>query len=237
MARVTLEEPGCRGCSLCVETCPVQVFALADGAEVPTVAAQESCIGCLSCAYDCPSQCIEVAEILSLRPFHRIEQHARLVRRFLQRQTAAEALTEADVEEAWHDVAARLGALSATVTETLGSGYRAVARRAGTMAAAHLPEMYEEAGLDGVLTGMQRQLGSAFAFDFTLDDGRAALRLDPCGLCRVVEERGEALGEAVLCQLFHEYWAGLLSAFLGARYRCQVAVSGSTCNMDLFPVD
>jgi len=235
MATVKIEERGCRGCTLCVDLCPVEVFEVKESEPVASVVHEDRCIGCLSCHYACPSQCIEVGDFLELRPFHRIEGHEALIRRFLQAQPLADTLSEADLEEAASDVAARLLALSETVVETIGKGYRAVGRRAGAVAAEHMPEMYEEAGLESVLAAMQKRFAHAFTFDFALDGARATLTFQPCGLCSVVEGAGEKVGEAVLCHLFHDYWAGLLSAFVGGRYTCVVPVAGSVCKMELTP--
>ena len=38
-----------------------------------------------------------------------------------------------------------------------------------------------------------------------------------------------------LCQLFREYWAGLLTGFLGKSYSCDVRTIGSSCQMKLKP--
>ncbi len=235
MATVKIEERGCRGCTLCVDLCPVKVFEFKEAPQQASVVHQDRCIGCLSCHYACPSQCIEVDDFLRLRPFHRIEGHAALIRRFLQTQPLADTLTEADLEEAASDVAARLLALSETVVETIGKGYRAVGRRAGAVAAEHMPEMYEEAGLAPVLAAMQKRFAHAFTFDYKIEGAHASLTFHPCGLCAVVEGAGGKVGEAVLCQLFHDYWAGLLSAFVGGRYKCEVPVAGQVCNMELLP--
>lgn len=235
MPAVKIEDRGCRGCTLCVDTCPVDVFELAEKDGVAVVAHADRCIGCLSCAYVCPSACIGVDDVVRLRPFHRIEGHAALMRGFLGEPPLSETLRPEDVDEAWKDVVARLHALSETVVDTIGKGHRAVGRRAGAMAAAHLPEMYEEPDLPRVLGAMRERFSGAFDFDFTTSGGNASLTFHPCGLCRVVGSLGEKPGEAVLCQLFHEYWAGLVSAFLGGRYRCDVPVAGEVCTMELAP--
>ncbi|MCG3191755.1 MAG: hypothetical protein DIJKHBIC_00983 [Thermoanaerobaculia bacterium] len=234
MPAVRIIDRGCRGCELCVDFCPVKVFERTSD-ERAAVKRQEDCIGCLSCVYLCPSRCIEVEGVPVLRPFHRIEEHAALIERFLQEKSGTSTLTPADWEEARKDLAARLLALSATVVETIGRGSKAMGRRAGALAATHLPEMYEEAGLDRVLASMKHRFRGAFEFDYSLSGERADLHFHPCGLCQVVEEAGEKVGEAVLCQLFHEYWAGLLTAFVGSQYRCEVPVAGRECRMELKP--
>jgi len=131
MPTVSIIDHGCRGCTMCVDICPVDVFDYDEAQELARVSRDKDCIGCLSCGYVCPSQCVEVSDYEELRPFHRIEGHAQLVERFLQQKTVAATLTEADIEEARLDVAARLLALSKTVVETIGRGHRAVGRRSG----------------------------------------------------------------------------------------------------------
>lgn len=235
MATIKIAESGCRGCTLCVEVCPVDVFEFDDIEKLAVVAHQDDCIGCLSCTFECPSGCIGISGVEVLRPFHHIESHAALLERFLQVKATAVALGGEDWDEARLDVAARLQALGSTVVETIGRGNRAVGRRAGALAAHHMPEMYELQELDGVLAAMRRRFRVAFEFDYALKDGHATLDFHPCGLCRVVEGAGEKVGEAVLCHLFHEFWAGLLTAFVGTQYRYEVPLAGKTCRMELYP--
>jgi len=235
MPIVTLSERGCRGCTLCVDICPVKVFDHDAARNLAVVARQQDCIGCLSCYYACPSQCVTVSDIEVLRPFHRIESHVALIERFLQEKAASRTLTADDVAEASRDVAARLHALADAIVETMGRGHKPVGRRAGAVAAAHLPEVYEATGLDGVLAGVRRQMGQAFPFDYQQSGSEVAVTFDPCGLCQVVRDAGQSVGQAVLCEVFHEYWAGLLSAYVGAQYKVEMATVGDVCEMKLQP--
>jgi NAD-dependent dihydropyrimidine dehydrogenase PreA subunit len=235
MAKIAVAEKGCRGCTLCGEICPVKLFEFHEGQDYPAVVRQEDCIGCLSCFYICPSRCIEVSDVETLRPFHRIEGHAALVEKFLQEKLAVRSLAPADLDEAYKDVSARLVALSGTIVELLGTGYKAVGRQSGTLAAAHLPEVYDEKGLEHVLSGMQRLFRGAFAFDYSVAGEKVELTFHPCGLCQIVEGEGWKVGDAVLCSVFHEFWVGLLSAFAGKPYRYQVPAAGASCKMELQP--
>ena len=236
MATVKIIDRGCRGCEMCVDICPVDVFERDEAQEIAVVKREQDCIGCLSCRYICPSQCIDVEDIEELRPFHRIEQHKQLLEKFLQQRAVSDALTADDIEEARLDVAARLMALASTIVETMGRGHRPVGRRAGAVAATHLPEVYDETGLEGVLQGMQRLFGEAFKFDYSLSDDNIDLVFKPCGLCRVVRDAGETVGEAVLCEVFHEYWAGLLTTYLGRTYKYDIPRAGDECEMRLYPL-
>jgi hypothetical protein len=216
-----------------VDICPVDVFETEQ--EKAVVKRENDCIGCFSCYYACPSQCIEIGDVEMLRPFHRIDSHTALVERFLQEEPATVALSLEDLEEASRDVAARLTALADTVVETMGRGHRPVGRRAGAVAATHLPEVYEEKGLENVLNGLRRRFKNAFDFDFEINDKRIDLTFHPCGLCKVVEDAGQTVGDALLCELFHEYWAGLISAYLGTVYKFEIPQTGQICKMGLFP--
>jgi len=51
MPTVTIEETGCRGCTLCVDTCPVDVFTLNEEKNIAEESHGNDCIGCLSCYY------------------------------------------------------------------------------------------------------------------------------------------------------------------------------------------
>jgi NAD-dependent dihydropyrimidine dehydrogenase PreA subunit len=235
VATISLVERGCRGCTLCVDICPVQVFDYDAGDDRAVVSRPQDCVGCLSCEYACPSRCITVSDVEELRPFHRIEGHAALIERFLQARTATHTLTPEDVTEAYRDVAARLHALGAAVVETMGRGIKPIGRRAGVVAATHMPEMYEEKGLDKIVSGMRREFRNSFEFTHRIEGDTVEMRLTPCALCRIVTEAGEKVGDAVLCELFHEYWAGLFTTYTGTTYRCEVPKAGDVCELRLQP--
>lgn len=235
MPNVVLTETGCRDCSLCVDICPTRVFDRDEGRAKALVAREADCIGCTSCQYLCPSRCIEVSDVAKQRPFFRIEENTNLVQRLLQKQPVASALTEADLKEALVDVSFRLLALSESVTETMGRGQKAVGRKAGALAAAHLPEMYEGATIDDVLVGMQHRFAGAFDFEPTVGAGGSeiVMRFPSCGMRRVVTQAGGKVGEHVLCLLFHEYWAGLVGAFTRKNFAIDMTETGASCTMKL----
>ena len=66
MVRVTINEPICKGCGLCVRACPKKVLALsktklnAKGYHPAEVVDQEACIGCASCGRTCPDVAITI---------------------------------------------------------------------------------------------------------------------------------------------------------------------------------
>ena len=236
MAELSIIDRGCRGCTLCVDICPVDVFDFDQERQLATVARQQDCIGCLSCAYVCPSGCVEVTDVEHLRPFHRIEGHVGLVERFLQTPSAAAALGADDLAEAHADVAARLQALADAVQETMGRGHKAVGRRAGAVAATHMPETYEEKSPDGIVQGLEREFGAAFELAGQVEGAEIKLRFSPSAACGMAAGGGAPVAAAVLCEIFHEYLAGMVSEYVGVPHRFELDDRGATCEMTLRPV-
>jgi NAD-dependent dihydropyrimidine dehydrogenase PreA subunit len=235
MATIVIEEKGCRDCSLCVDICPTKVLERDEPAALARVVRVDDCIGCTSCECICPSRCITVSDIAVQKPFFRIEQNSAIVEHLLQKAPARKQLTEAELRAALIDIGFRLRALSDSVTETMGRGQRAVGRKAGALAAEHLPEMYEGASVREVLAKMQKRFEGSFDFEPKVQaDGAEITMVFPhCGMHLVVEQAGGKVGDHVLCQLFHEYWAGLLGAFLGKSYSIEMPEVGARCTMKL----
>lgn len=233
MPTINIDESGCRACTLCVEVCPVDVLAMDDAGELALVKTEDDCIGCTSCEFICPSRCIEVGDTPRQRPFYRIEQNTALVQRMLQRKPMAAELVEEDYGEALRDVTVRLHALSDAATQTMGRAHKAAGRKAGSLAAVHLPELYEGRTVDEVLDRVRHRFAGCFEFDSAVSGEGAEIDLNfgHCALAKVVEAQGEEVGKARLCTLFHEYWAGLMGMFTQKRYAVQS--DGETCSFKL----
>jgi NAD-dependent dihydropyrimidine dehydrogenase PreA subunit len=231
MPTVHIEEAGCRDCGLCVEICPTDVFEEDGPKQLAKVVRQDDCIGCTSCVYLCPSRCLTVTADKPQRPFHRMQSNAALVSRFLQQVPAAAQLGQADYDEALKDTYVRLKALSDALKEIMGRGQRAVGRSAGNLAAAHMPEMYETTDLAQLLAAMRRRFAHAFEFEAKLDAEVATLTFPACAMHKVVAAHGEPVGSANLCELFHEYFAGLMSAFTGKSYAATTQNTVGQCTI------
>lgn len=67
--KVTINTKECKGCSMCVAACPVQILELDTsvindkGYSPCRVREPEKCIACASCAIMCPDSCITVEKI------------------------------------------------------------------------------------------------------------------------------------------------------------------------------
>ena len=66
MAKLTIDTEHCKGCGLCVLSCPKKILALSDsitnknGYFILQMLDQEACIGCANCAVMCPDSVITV---------------------------------------------------------------------------------------------------------------------------------------------------------------------------------
>lgn len=75
MPTVTINDKGCRGCSMCIDECPVLVFDRVEKSKtsgsgtVAKVSRSDDCMGCFACYYSCPSQCIQISDVEIQRPF------------------------------------------------------------------------------------------------------------------------------------------------------------------------
>lgn len=63
--KVTIDEDFCKGCDICVDFCPKEVFAKSDeinprGYYQPKITAEEKCSGCKLCELLCPELAIVI---------------------------------------------------------------------------------------------------------------------------------------------------------------------------------
>ncbi len=62
---IVVDKERCKGCGICVESCPLKVISLArevnsKGYYFAELNSEDGCIGCASCAIICPDSCIVV---------------------------------------------------------------------------------------------------------------------------------------------------------------------------------
>ena len=65
---VVVNTERCKGCNLCVVSCPWDVLSLnkeanSKGYNYSYMLAPENCVGCATCAYICPDACITVYKV------------------------------------------------------------------------------------------------------------------------------------------------------------------------------
>lgn len=65
MAKITIREERCKGCGLCVLSCPKKLLSISEtsnknGYFVVKIDDQNACVGCASCAVMCPDCVITV---------------------------------------------------------------------------------------------------------------------------------------------------------------------------------
>jgi hypothetical protein len=73
----------------------------------------------------------------------------------------------------------------------------------------------------------------AFHFVASASTDQKAVSMDfpDCAVASVVQENGQKIGSSVLCLLFHEYWAGLMSAASGNSFGVESVVCEGGCKV------
>jgi len=83
MIEIKISENGCRGCQMCVDICPTEVFAYDEKTKQASVKEPEDCFGCLTCSYLCPSAAITHEGYETVKNFYRDIEFSRRVEKFL----------------------------------------------------------------------------------------------------------------------------------------------------------
>ena len=83
MVTIEIREQACRGCQMCVDVCPTQVFDFDAASQQANVRDVADCIGCLSCAYLCPSGALKHGGFYVVKNFYRDVEFSRRMERFL----------------------------------------------------------------------------------------------------------------------------------------------------------
>jgi NAD-dependent dihydropyrimidine dehydrogenase PreA subunit len=81
--KLEIHEDSCRGCQMCVEVCPVEVYKFDEASKKCKVQEAADCIGCLSCAYVCPALAIRLSDYHAVKNFYRDTNFSRRAERFL----------------------------------------------------------------------------------------------------------------------------------------------------------
>jgi 2-oxoglutarate ferredoxin oxidoreductase subunit delta len=68
LKRIIIDETYCKGCKLCIDQCPKEVFENSSkrnpkGYLIPNVAHAENCVACLLCEMICPDMAITVEDL------------------------------------------------------------------------------------------------------------------------------------------------------------------------------
>ncbi len=83
MPQIVIHDAACRGCHMCVDVCPTDVFLFDETARRAAVGEAGDCIACLSCAYECPSGAITHDDYHEVRNFYRDLEFCRRMERYL----------------------------------------------------------------------------------------------------------------------------------------------------------
>ena len=71
MVNIEIRTEACRGCQICSEICPLDVFHFDFNELVAKVKTPSNCIACLSCSYRCPSGAISLSNYHVVKNYYR----------------------------------------------------------------------------------------------------------------------------------------------------------------------
>ena len=83
MVEIKIHEQSCRGCRLCVDICPTNIFDYDEEKHRALIRYPEDCIACLSCAYICPSGAITHEGCHEVKNFYRDAEFCGKMEKFL----------------------------------------------------------------------------------------------------------------------------------------------------------
>ncbi len=83
MLEMEIREDACRGCQMCVDICPTDVFDFDQNNFKAQLSKKDDCIACLSCTYLCPSDAIKHSNYHPVKNFYRDMEFSRRTEAFL----------------------------------------------------------------------------------------------------------------------------------------------------------
>ncbi|MCC7261685.1 MAG: 4Fe-4S binding protein [Candidatus Latescibacteria bacterium] len=83
MLSIEIHEAACRGCQICVDICPTDVFTFDAVAAKARIGEQSDCLACLSCSHACPAGAIRHFDIHLVKNFYRDLEFCTRLEKFL----------------------------------------------------------------------------------------------------------------------------------------------------------
>jgi ferredoxin len=218
MITITIDEKACRSCTLCVDECPTQVFAMDAGAKTPRIAKPGECFGCLSCSEVCPSDAIHHDNLPASEAYHHGETSLRVAGRLGCAALPALAVpVEAwNLDKAVADLGVRLQSVGAVFKDILGTGLPAVGALAGHTLARQRPRYRLPQNVEEALVLAQETFSPAFEIRPRVEGSRLTVDVGAC-FVRELCAGGKAELGGELCMLFYHCLAGYLMKMSKAR--------------------
>ena len=224
MINISMDEKACVGCTLCVDTCPTQVFTFDAARDLPQVAKPQECFGCLSCSEICPASALEHQGLERSRSFYHDPYALEVARKSTTTPLEHNVIEdEAGRGGALQDLAVRLLSVAVVLKDIVGTGLAPVGLMAGRSLATQLPRYRPPKDLMGATELAKKEFSPAWGLAFK-HDGNGSLQID-VGACFVRDlcaKEGIPLG-GELCVLFCNY----LSGYLGRMGKKQLRLASA----------
>jgi NAD-dependent dihydropyrimidine dehydrogenase PreA subunit len=216
--QVQIDEKACRGCEICIDACPTQVFAFDQAKRLPEVKKPTSCFGCLACAEQCPANAIQHQGVPQVINFYHDPYALALASKLTGNGPAVAQADAAAVKKGIDDLGVRLLSLAAVLKATLSSGLPAVGTFAGRTLAAQLPRYQPPKTTEEVFELAKRQFAPAWDLEFKPEGDTLHIGIKTCFLRELCAKQQIELG-GDLCTLFFNYLAGYLGRMGKMRLR------------------
>lgn len=228
-AEITIDEKACRGCSLCVEICPTQVFHYSESDKLAVVDNASQCFGCLSCSEICPSGAIIHHYIDPSESYYHDAAAMDMITR-LGEQVDHLNLPKntAKIENALTDLGIRLLSVASVLKHTLGQSLPAIGTMAGRSLAFQLPSYQKPRNLKEAFELAQLTFAPAWDLECQLEDDNLSILVGECFVRTLCRKEGIEIG-GDLCILFYNYLAGYLGKICSVRPRLMGAERGEAC--------
>ena len=238
MTQIIVDQKACRGCELCVDECPTDVFEYDKENHVPIVAKKDECVECLTCYYLCPCTAISLEDIEISKEFYRDLSVQDKMKKFLLAEDpyVGQELTVENYEQALKDIFVRLQAMSDVYQHIAGKSLPTLGTSAGQVMARHFPSIKPISGIEDALKALQEELNPAWIFSYQLTDSALQINVEDCFVRESCRFLGRPLGEN-LCVLFGGYMMGYLYARVSQRFKILNVNSGDSCayEIKIFP--
>lgn len=140
-------------------------------------------------------------------------------------------LTEQDYEKAFSEVSFLLDTLSKTIGQVVGSATTSMSVSAGRHLAKKIPvHLSFPPAMEEVMAAFHDRLEAGFEMDYRCEGNEVKMTVGRCAIREVCRNRSIEVG-GELCDMLHNFWAGMIAELRGLPMRVKGTGVGDTCTL------